>query len=404
MIRSDWNNSTFWSSAAFGLAAAVAVMAVGGLSLLPALLAVALLAVGVFLGWQAQLSKHQQFQAHLAQFLTEQRDFGEKITPVWAGHISNSRTQMESAITELTGRFSEIVQRLEKTVAAASQASTSNEGEGLDLVHVLAKSQQELTQVLSSQTSAMSSMTSMLEKVQSLNQFTKQLEDMATDVAKIASQTNLLALNAAIEAARSGEHGRGFAVVAKEFRMLSNQSGETGRRIADMVKVISEAITSTCHAAQQSVHQEDQAMQTSQDRIVNVLENFRNIASGLIASSDLLKQESIAIHGDVGEALVNLQFQDRVSQILVQVEQNIARIPGYFREHEEDCLRQGNITPLNADDFLAAMRKTYVMKDQHLAHDQKDVSVTKPAKANPEKRAALPPPPPSSDDGDITFF
>ena len=47
-------------------------------------------------------------------------------------------------------------------------------------------------------------------------------------------------------------------------------------------KVISEAITSTCHAAQQSVHQEDQAMQTSQDRIVNVLENFRNIASGLI--------------------------------------------------------------------------------------------------------------------------
>ncbi|MBX9937381.1 MAG: chemotaxis protein [Burkholderiaceae bacterium] len=404
MIHSDWNNSTFWSSAALGLAGAVAVVAVGGLSLLPLLLAMALVAVGVFLGWQAQLSKHQQLQVHLANFLAEQRDFGEKITPVWAGHISNSRTQMESAITELTGRFSEIVQRLEKTVAAASQASTSSDGEGLDLVHVVAQSQQELTQVLSSQTSAMNSMTSMLEKVQSLNQFTKQLEDMATDVAKIASQTNLLALNAAIEAARSGEHGRGFAVVAKEFRMLSNQSGETGRRIADMVKVISEAISSTCHAAQQSVHQEDQAMQTSQDRIVNVLENFRNIASGLIASSDLLKQESMAIHGDIGEALVNLQFQDRVSQILVQVEQNIARIPGYFREHEEDCLRRGSIAPLNADDFLAAMRKTYVMKDQHLAHDQKDVSAAKPTKASPDKKAALLPPPPSSDDGDITFF
>ena len=404
MIDSNWNNSTFWSSAALGFAGAVGVVFVGGLSLVPVLLAVALLAVGVVLGWQAQLSKRQQFQDQLANFLAEQRDFGEKVTPVWVGHISNSRTQMESAITELTIRFSEIVQRLEKTVAAASQTNISTTGQGLDLVHVVAQSQQELTQVLSSQTSAMASMTSMLEKVQSLNQFTKQLEDMATDVAKIASQTNLLALNAAIEAARSGEHGRGFAVVAKEFRMLSNQSGETGKRIADMVKVISEAISSTCDSAQQSVHQEDQAMQNSQDRIVSVLDNFRNIASGLMTSTELLKQESMAIHGDIGQALVNLQFQDRVSQILVQVEQNIAQTPSYFLQHEEDCLRRGEITPLNTDDFLAAMRKTYVMKDQHLAHDQRDASVSTPVNVGPEKKTALPPPTPPSDDGDITFF
>ncbi|GAB3367285.1 MULTISPECIES: methyl-accepting chemotaxis protein [Giesbergeria] len=402
MIHSDWNNSTFWSPVTLGLAGSLAVMAVGGFTLLPILLAVALLAAGVFLGWQAQLNKHKQLEAHLVKFLAGQREFGEKVTPVWAGHISNSRTQMESAITALTSRFSEIVQRLEKTVAAASQASTSSDGQGLDLVDVVAQSQQELTQVLTSQTSAMNSMAGMLEKVQSLNQFTKQLEDMATDVAKIASQTNLLALNAAIEAARSGEHGRGFAVVAKEFRMLSNQSGETGRRIAEMVKVISEAISSTCNAAQQSVHQEDQAMQASQDRIVSVLENFRNIASGLMASSDLLKQESMAIHGDIGEALVNLQFQDRVSQILVQVEGNIQQIPVYFLRHEQDCLSRGDMAPLDAEEFLAEMRKTYVMKDQHLAHDHKRIGPASPAKAGAEKTAS--PTTTSSADDDITFF
>ncbi len=389
MIHSDWNNATFWSPAGLGIVGGLAVVAVGGFSWLPVSSAVALLVAGGVLGWQSSRQRKVERDTFLADFLIGQRDFGERITPVWAGHISNSREQMESAVTSLTGRFSEIVQRLEKTVTAASQSNTANHGHGLDLVSVVAQSQQELTQVLTSQTSAMHAMTEMLEKVQSLNQFTAQLEDMATDVAKIAAQTNLLALNAAIEAARSGEHGRGFSVVAKEFRMLSNQSGETGERIASVVKVISDAISSTCHAAQLAVNNEDQAMQASQERIVSVLENFGNIAGSLMASSDLLKQESIAIHGDIGEALVNLQFQDRVSQILVQVENNITKIPTYFQQHEQECIRQGSMSPLNADEFLAEMRKTYVMKDQHLAHDK---DKTTPAIAAPVA------------DDEITFF
>ncbi|MDD2610152.1 MAG: methyl-accepting chemotaxis protein [Giesbergeria sp.] len=402
MIHSDWNNSTFWFSALLGLAGALAVLLVGSTGWLAWLLAVVLLLAGAGLGWLIHAQHSRQQAALLAQFLAGQREFSEKVTPVWAGHISNSRTQMESAITALTLRFSEIVQRLENTVSAASQATTSGDSQGLDLVQVLAQSQQELTQVLASQTSAMHSMAGMLEQVQSLNQFTKQLEDMATDVAKIAAQTNLLALNAAIEAARSGEHGRGFSVVAKEFRMLSNQSGETGQRIASMVKVISEAITNTCQTAQQSVNQEDQAMQASQERITTVVENFRNIAGGLMASSDLLKQESMAIHGEIGEALVNLQFQDRVSQILVQVEQNIGRIPTYFAEHEQDCLQQGNVAALNSEEFLAEMRKSYVMKDQHLAHEQKNIAPSSANKAGAEKTAT--PTTPSAADDDITFF
>ncbi len=402
MIHSDWNNSTFWSSTLLGLAAALAVLLVGGMGWLVWLLALALLSAGAGIGWWQYQQQHRERVALLAEFLAGQREFGEKITPVWAGHINNSRTQMETAITALTLRFSEIVQRLENTVSAASQATTSSDGRGLDLVQVLEQSQQELTQVLTSQTSAMHSMAGMLEQVQSLNQFTKQLEDMATDVAKIAAQTNLLALNAAIEAARSGEHGRGFSVVAKEFRMLSNQSGETGQRIASMVKVISEAITNTCQTAQQSVNQEDQAMQASQERITTVVENFRHIAGGLMASSDLLKQESMAIHGEIGEALVNLQFQDRVSQILVQVEQNIGRIPAYLAEHEQDCLQQGNVAPLNSEEFLAEMRKSYVMKDQHLAHEQRQIAATGPAKAAADKTAT--PTTASAADDDITFF
>jgi methyl-accepting chemotaxis protein len=205
--------------------------------------------------------------------------------------------------------------------------------------------------------------------VEGLNQFTKQLEDMASDVAKIAAQTNLLALNAAIEAARAGDLGRGFAVVAKEFRMLSNQSGATGRRIAEMVSVISQAIVTTCQVAQESVQQEDNSMQMSDQRIKGVLDRFRNITDALVRSGELLKEESISIKTDIGHALVELQFQDRVSQILSQVKNNVEHFPKYLAAHEQKCLASGEFEPLDAEGFMAEMKKSYVMSDQHLTHE-----------------------------------
>ena len=369
--------------ALLGAAGAAAVLIAGELNWLSASLAALLLLAGFCLGWFGSARRAESTRRHMERYLSAEQNFGAQIAPVWAGHIETSRTQMEQSISALSEQFAEIVDRLDATVDTASRTTSDIEDQGNGLVAVFARSETDLNQVLSSQVAAMDSMNAMLVNVEGLNQFTRQLEDMAMEVAKIAAQTNLLALNAAIEAARAGELGRGFAVVAKEFRMLSNQSGETGKRITEMVAVISQAITATCKSAQDSVQLEGNSMHSSEERIKGVLNGFRNVTDALVQSGDLLREESISIKTEIGHSLVALQFQDRVGQILSQVKNNVEQFPLYLAEHQQKCLAAGAFEPLDADAFMAEMKKSYVMSDQHLTHDTGKV-VDAGAKADDE--------------------
>ena len=359
--------------AAGGLLAAVAALAATGWQWAALATALAAAAASAVMGLR-QAARHHALLASVQGYLAGEQQFGEKLAPIWSGHIESSREQMENATTALSRRFSAIAEKLNETVHTASLETQTMEDGDKGLVAVFARSELELGAVITSQRSAMSSMVGMLQKVQGLDRFVVQLRDMAADVAKIAQQTNLLSLNAAIEAARSGEQGRGFAVVAKEFRMLSTQSGETGRRIAAMVGVVSTEILGTCEVVRKSVQQEDGAMQSAQAAIGRVLTDFRGITDALLRSSTLLKDESVCIQSEISEALVQLQFQDRVSQIMTHVKDNIERLPGFLQQRGLDYALSGDLLPLDPRPLLTELKKTYVMADQHVIHAGEIVS------------------------------
>ncbi|MGE5622122.1 MAG: methyl-accepting chemotaxis protein [Bacillota bacterium] len=353
--------------AALGIAGGLAVLGFGGLSWGSALSAVALAAGGIVLGLRAAAAR-THFQNTIAHYIAGRQRFGEALAPVWSGHIESSMSQMESAISSLTQRFSGIVDKLDQAVRASSSATESVEDRHSGLVAVFASSERELGEVIASLKAVTASKAAMLEKIHGLEQFITELKGMAAEVAQIASQTNLLALNAAIEASRAGEMGRGFAVVAKEVRMLSNQSGETGRRITEKVGLISDAIIATCEAAEQSMRREESAMAASEATIDAVLGEFRKVTDALVHSSNLLKEESIGIKAEVGEALVQLQFQDRVCQIMSHVKHNIERLPEFLRQNGRKFEQEGALQPLDSTALLTELAGTYAMAEERAVH------------------------------------
>jgi len=354
-------------AAVLGLLGAIAILVAGGFDWHVIAMACMVLTAGLVLAMQ--LTKQQTKSVRsIEHYLAGQTEFGEHLAPIWGGHIEMSRQQMASAIETLSERFCGIVDKLDEAVRTSALETQTIENSEQGLVAVFARSERKLDAVITSQKTAMTGLLSMLEKVQGLGRFTSELKEMAADVAKISQQSNLLALNAAIEAARSGVHGRGFAVVANEFRVLSGQSGDTGRHIADNVGIISRAIVDTCKVVQQAVQEQDDSMLTAQTTIRGVLEDFQGITDALLRSGTLLKNESIGIKAEINESLVQMQFQDRVSQIMNHVKDNIARLPGFLQNNQRQYAQVGTLQPLDAQALLTELQDTYVMTDQHVIH------------------------------------
>ena len=362
-----------WHCTLLGAAGGISTWAASGWNAWAAIGGGVLLAAGVVFDRQRALVERRR-QATTAAFVSGTEALGRELLPVWGAHIESSRQQMETAIAELSQRFGGIVDRLDQAMKASNMAAGSSDSASHGLVAVFDRSTQELNAVLESLRKATASNSEMHAEVQNLGSFVTELQQMAAEVASIASQTNLLAINAAIEAAHAGESGRGFSVLAQEVRKLSAMSGETGRRMTDKVNLVGQAIAKARQSAEASAAREVASISVCEGSINGVLSGFHNVTQALVESADVLKRESIGIQSEICEALVQLQFQDRVSQVMSHVRQNIEQVPGELAASREGFERTGDLQPVDAAALLAALQKTYAMAEEHTTHRGGSVS------------------------------
>jgi methyl-accepting chemotaxis protein len=325
-------------------------------------------------------------QCALERFQDEQssnRSFGLEgldrlclnVLPLWTRHIENARSHTEQEINQLSLTFASLSQQLRAAVSASSQDAAKDGGGLLDLFAV---NQKELDQVLVSFRSAIASRESLLKEIDELSAFTEELGKMADDVGSIAKQTNLLALNAAIEAARSGEAGRGFAVVADEVRKLSARSGDIGKRIGERMNAVNQKIASTLMISNRFAQQDRRVVTDAEQVIAQVLQRLETATVQLRDNAETLRNESMEIGGSIDSVLISLQFQDRVSQILMHVSNDLCKLERHLMDYEQ-CREEGKLTTsLDAGQWLEELAGTYTMDEQRIAHSGHEVASSAP--------------------------
>ncbi|HSD36680.1 MAG TPA: methyl-accepting chemotaxis protein [Rhodocyclaceae bacterium] len=277
-----------------------------------------------------------------------------EVVPQWNRHVALAQKQAKDAIEVLAQRFASLAQRL-----AASSATDKRGGDdtALQAIH---EAEEGLRVIIDTLNSTQDFRSALVNEVASVASHTDDLRKMAEEVANIAKQTNLLALNAAIEAARAGESGRGFAVVADEVRKLSTQSGETGKRIHDTVNTVSEAIAQALQLSEQFAAREATAVGSSRQTAESIVSNFNATAQSLSQSLQAMHDERHEVEANVNEVLANLQFQDRVHQILDHVLSDMDRMSSAART----LTASPGSAPPDAQEWLATLSRNYTMHEQ----------------------------------------
>jgi methyl-accepting chemotaxis protein len=272
--------------------------------------------------------------------------------PIMARHVATARDQTREATESLTGSLSALVDRLD----ARGAIDVEDEATA-----AISESESTLRPVVSTLESFVDSREALVGEVARLAAFSSELKSLAADVADIASQTTLLALNAAIEAARAGEHGRGFAVVADQVRKLSTQSGETGKRITAKLDTVSGTMLSLLESARQNADADRQSVAGTREQIESALGRLSQAVGSLAQSSSQLRADRGEIGLRISELLVGFQFQDRTSQMLSKVAEDLDALA--------TAIAPGAAHPIDPVRWLDTMRAGYAMSEQHDNHD-----------------------------------
>lgn len=218
--------------------------------------------------------------------------------------LAEGATEQASAVEELQATITTIAEAAEQAAVNAEDAYQQSQ-EYADLAD-----------------NSSADIKAMVEAMERINDASKKIGNIISEIESIASQTNLLSLNASIEAARAGEAGRGFSVVADQIRQLAEQSSksavdtrtliegamqevENGNKVAERavasIEIVVEGIRKVATSSK-----ELSTVSTSQAATMKEAEDGINQISDVIQTNAAVAQESSATSQELSASAASL--------------------------------------------------------------------------------------------------
>lgn len=301
-------------------------------------------------------------------------DLNRELLPIWNRQIESARKQSEVAVKDLAKQFGGIAGRLNEAIQASvsySNDGVSNIGNRDDATSGMI-SQQELGEMLDTLREAIDVKSVLLDKINQLKDQTNDMKEVVSSVMAVSRKTEVLAINASIEARRAGAQGKSFAVVAQEVRKLSEQSekmvNDVGDRIQQLELKMDEVIAQTNLNANGPADLAEDSNKT-----MSLYERFRMLALSLSKSSEILLVESSNIRSEIYEILVALQYQDKTSQILIHVTDDIDALHGKLEKDHQAHIS----TVIDIEAWLEKLFASYTMVEEISAHKGEEQSFEK---------------------------
>ena len=253
---------------------------------------------------------------------------------VTRNELGRAQQIFSEAIGKLIASFNDMSaqSRRQQELGFGVVQQQSGEGNGSSFEQFARKTSETLRTFVDSVVANSKLAMELVEMTERIALETRQILGMLGEIEGISKQTNLLALNAAIEAARAGEAGRGFAVVADEVRDLSGRTSHFSQQIRGLMSNMQKSISDTEVAINKMAAQDMTfALQSKQDveEAMQTIEEMNRHTGDVVAE---LNQLSESMEASVSQAVVSLQFQDMVTQLVTHVSNRLGELQAIMDE------------------------------------------------------------------------
>lgn len=228
---------------------------------------------------------------------------------------------LAAAMNEMSATVAEISQNATETYNAIEKVNSSADAGNTDMEHI-ASTIGALSHKIKDSS----------EIISTLDEDTKKVVHVLSQINDISEQTNLLALNAAIEAARAGESGRGFAVVADEVRKLAQRTQASTQEISEINERLVSAAEKAVNAMKESIDSAkdgEESAERSRERfrsIVVQVNDIKGLATQVAAATEQQSSVSEEINQNLNKIADSSQENLEVSTNVSSKSQSLSEL------------------------------------------------------------------------------
>ncbi|MEX8520340.1 MAG: methyl-accepting chemotaxis protein [Leptothrix sp. (in: b-proteobacteria)] len=283
-----------------------------------------------------------------------------EVVPVWQRHLEASRNEAERSVSALLEAFAKLSEVLTGAAESVTQLNPTLGAGATD--ELIARHDTELQSLLAPMHNALAERDRMLGRLGTVSEALAELTELAKQIASIAKHTNIVALNASIESHRAGQNnGGGFTVVAQEVRTLASRTGDISERIRQRLAILAEQVDDVRRSEELSGCNEEELKLQAQLQARQVISTLLRSMGDSLESSRTLRLASMELRDQIDHVFVSFQFQDRLSQMLGGIRDDMARFTDWMGTNQP-------ATRVEATRWLEALEQTYTMEEQRAHH------------------------------------
>jgi methyl-accepting chemotaxis protein len=243
--------------------------------------------------------------------------------------LKQTSVQIESSVVEVCNSFQGIAARAKQTVDH-TKGFLSREDEGCSgarsFESLIGNCSNTLVKILTTTEEAGEVSRRAIERIRLMDKASQSISSAIAQLEQIAGGNKILALNARIEAARAGAHGAGFAVVAMEVISQTERSQKVNAQVSELIGNLRALAGSTLEDLQRMNDRDRERVQQCRDEVDESLRDLQSAHGEMKTILTGITDEGALLANDIGAAVRGLQFQDRTSQRIAHVVEDLDTI------------------------------------------------------------------------------